>query len=48
MFTILYMSKMGLPEDLNITGLKAQDQEILLSNHRPAPPVFYTLLHSNT
>ena len=25
---------MGLPEDLNITGIEPQDQEILLSNHR--------------
>ena len=42
------MPKMGLPEELNITGLKLQDQETLLSNHRLAPLVLYIPLHSNT
>ena len=37
----------SLPEDLEVTGLKLQDKEILLSNHRPAPPIFYNLFHSN-
>ena len=35
MFTILKTTKMGLPEDLHVTGLEPQGQEILLSNHRP-------------
>ena len=33
---------MGLPEGLNIIGLELQDQEILLSNHRPVLLSFYT------
>ena len=34
------MPNMGLPEDPDITGLEPQDQEILLSNHRPVPLSF--------
>ena len=37
---MLQMSEMGLPEDLDVTGLKQQDQEILLYSHRPIPLSF--------
>ena len=39
---------MGLPEDLGITGLKLQEQEILLTNHRPVLLFFYTFSLATT